>query len=361
MSHWFAGSFSVLWISLLASSALAKAHLRGPMDALQVVPPNGSPATGLGQYLIDTNTDTVFFHLSYSGLSGSEINPAFIHGYAAPGEESDIVFEFPVGNPKVGAWFYSEADEENILAGLAYAEVRSTSFPDGEIRGQIVVEPATDILSLLNGSQEVPPVFTPGLGIGVYDIDTAANTLSFDIRYGMLAGLESQAHFHQAPPGVNGGIVFTLPLDSPKIGVWNYSQALESDILAGNIYANVHSSLSPTGEIRGQFESPSPAVGVNVTFPGSNTDLSLFAAPNPLPHDNLALFYRAPEGEMITVEIVDVNGRVVRSLPDVQSSRTGILAWDTLDKNGAKVAGGMYFARLRAGAAETTTRFVVLR
>jgi flagellar hook assembly protein FlgD len=160
---------------------------------------------------------------------------------------------------------------------------------------------------------------------------------------------------------VNGGIVFTLPLDSPKIGVWNYSQALESDILAGNIYANVHSSLSPTGEIRSQFESPSPAVGVNVTFPGSNTDLSLFAAPNPLPHDNLALFYRAPEGEMITVEIVDVNGRVVRSLPDVQSSRTGILAWDTLDKNGAKVAGGMYFARLRAGAAETTTRFVVLR
>ena len=143
----------------------------------------------------------------------------------------------------------------------------------------------------------MPPNPSNGLGIGVYNIDTVANTLAFDIRFGLLGSGENAAHFHgPAPPGVNAGVIFALPLGSPKTGVWNYPELHEANILGGLIYVNIHTVNGfPGGEIRGQFEAPSPAVGVNVTFPGTG-ELSLFAAPNPLPHDDLALFYKAPEG-----------------------------------------------------------------
>lgn len=360
MSRWFPACLTVLAITSLSSGALAKAHFRGPMDGAQETPPNGSPATGLSQIIIDTNTNTLFFHISYAGLTSAE-TAAHFHGYAPPGVPGGIVFALPATNPKIGAWNYPAANEGQILAGLTYTNIHTVNFPGGEIRGQNVVEPTTDIVSLLNGTQEVPPNASPGLGIGVYDIDTVANTLAFDIRFGSLTSAETAAHFHgPAPPGVNAGVIFALPLGSPKIGVWPYPEVQEANILGGLIYANVHTVMFPGGEIRGQFELPSPAVGVNVTFPGTG-ELSLFAAPNPLPHDNLALFYKAPEGERIAVDIVDVTGRVVRTLTETQSTRNGVMAWDTRDDSGVKVAGGVYFARLRTAGDQTTTRFVVLR
>jgi len=350
---------AVVAITSLSTGAFAKAHFRGPMDGAQETPPNGSPATGLGQYIIDTTTKTLFYHISYSGLTGVE-NAAHIHGYAPPGVPAGVVHALPATNPKIGAWNYPAANEGQILAGLTYANIHTSTFGGGEIRGQIVVEPQTDVLSLLDGAQEVPPNVTPGIGIGAYDLDTVANTLAFDIRWGLTLGTETAAHFHQAPPGVNGGVIFALPAGPIKTGVWNYPEAQEANITGGLIYANIHTTFDGNGEIRGQFELPSPATGVNVTFPGTG-ELSLYAAPNPVPHDDLALFYKAPEGERIAVDIVDVTGRVVRTLTEMQSTRNGILAWDTRDDAGVKVAGGVYFARLRTAGDQTTTRFVVLR
>jgi hypothetical protein len=359
MSRWFSSCIAVLAMASISSGAFAKAHFRGPMDGAQEVPPNGSPATGLSQILIDTNTNTLFYHISYTGLLTAE-TAAHIHGYAGPGVPAGVVHALPATNPKIGAWNYPAANEQQILNGLTYSNIHTVGFPGGEIRGQNIVEPATDIVALLNGAQEVPPNGSPGLGVGAFVIDTAANTLSYDIRFGLLGSAEIAAHFHQAPPGVPGGVVGALPLGSPKIGVWNYPDAQEANILGGLVYVNIHTSGFPDGEIRGQFETPSPATGVNVTFPGTG-ELSLFAAPNPLPHDDLALFYKAPEGERIAVDSVDVTGRVVRTLEETQSTRNGVFAWDTRDDSGVKVAGGVYFARLRTGSDQTTARFVVLR
>jgi hypothetical protein len=331
------------------------------MDGTQEVPPNGSPATGIAHTVIDLSTNTLFYHISYSGLTGTEF-AAHIHGFAPPGQNAGVLHGLPPSNPKVGAWTYADAQEDDIRKGLTYVNIHTNpSFSGGEIRGQLVVMQTTDIVALCNGAQEVPPNGSTGLGIGAFDIDTAANTLAFDIRTGLLTGTEFAAHIHRGAIGENGGVIFGLPGGSIKTGTWNYPEVEEINLTTGNAYVNIHTNPNfGGGEIRGQFESQSPAVGVNVTFPATG-DLSLFAAPNPLPHDDLALFYRAPQGEAIEVDIVDVNGRVVRTLPRVASTRTGIFAWDTRDDAGARVAGGVYFARIRAGAAEASTRFVVLR
>jgi hypothetical protein len=329
------------------------------MDGSQEVPPSGSPAVGLGQTLIDTNTNTLFYHISYSGLVGTE-TAAHIHGFSPPGVNSGVVHTLPAGNPKVGAWVYTNAQEASILAGLTYINIHTTANPGGEIRGQILVDPSTDLVALIDPGQEVPPNPPGGLGIGVFDIDTAANTLAYDIRFGNLTGTETAAHIHgPAPPGVNAGVLHGLGTGSPKIGVWNYLPAEEPHILGGLTYVNIHTTFDAGGEIRGQILGSSPTVGVSELPPRADA-LGLHAVPNPVREGSTVLFYRVPVAGKIEVTIHDVHGRVVRRLLERSTETSGTLAWDLRQDGGTRVGAGVYFAKLRSAEGEKVTRITVL-
>ena len=347
--------------ALVASSAWAALHMRADLSGANEVPPNGSLGTGVGFFLIDTDTNTLFFHVDYSGLGAPE-TAAHIHGFAAPGVNAGVLVGLPAANPKMGAWNYAEAQEANILAGLTYVNIHTSAFPGGEIRGQIEIDPGTDMVALLNGAAEVPPNASAAQGIGAFDIDTAANTLSYEIRYGGLGSAEIAAHIHGfAAPGVNAGVLVGLPGANPKIGVWNYLEAQEANILAGLAYANIHTNGFPGGEIRGQIVGQTPATDAPV-LPGAVAEIGLTAAPNPVRDGSLALFYRTGAEGRVSVQIVDVTGRVVRHVFDANGNASGILAWDTRDDAGAPVAAGVYFARIVTEAGGSATeRVVVLR
>jgi Cu/Zn superoxide dismutase len=344
-----------------ASSAWSEAHLQADINAANEVPPNGSAATGVGQCLIDTNTNTLFYHVDYSGLSAAE-TAAHIHGFAPPGVNAGVLIALPASNPKIGAWSYAEAQEANILAGQTYFNIHTTAFPGGEVRGQIVIDPDTDMIALINAAAEVPPNASPAQGIAVFDLDTTANTLNYEIRYGNLTSAEIAAHIHGfAPPGTNAGVLVGLAGPSPKIGVWNYAEGQEADLVAGLAYVNIHTSNFPGGEIRGQIVGPSPATDASI-LPSASAELGLVAAPNPVREGTMALFYRSPADGHVNVQILDVTGRVVRSVYDADGRATGILAWDTRDEAGVPVASGVYFARITTEAGEAATeRVVVLR
>jgi hypothetical protein len=107
---------------------------------------------------------------------------------------------------------------------------------------------------ILNPRQEVPPVASAGLGAGRFVIDTDANTVTYRIVFAGMATGETAAHIHgPAAQGVGGGVLFALAPGNPKVGVWNYAEGLEADILAGRTYANIHSAANPGGELRGQI------------------------------------------------------------------------------------------------------------
>lgn len=109
--------------------------------------------------------------------------------------------------------------------------------------------------SVLNGANEIPATTTPATGFGVFTINTNNNTVNFHIAFSGLASAETAAHIHGfALQGVNAPVLFTLPLGSPKNGVWNYLESQEADILAGKTYVNIHSTTHPDGEIRGQIK-----------------------------------------------------------------------------------------------------------
>jgi CHRD domain len=119
--------------------------------------------------------------------------------------------------------------------------------------------PSCHVVTKMDGSQETPPVPTPGTG--TFDgVRTAPNELTYTYTWQDLLGNAMAAHIHKAPPGVPGGIVVPLSPPSGMSGsVSDKATAdpiLLDDICAnpGEYYVNVHTDLYPGGEIRGQLQ-----------------------------------------------------------------------------------------------------------
>ena len=242
----------------VASSPRANAQklvLTANLDQAQEVPPTGSPATGKAVALIDRDKNTVNFSITFSGLGSAE-TLAHIHGFSPPGVNGPVLFNLPLGSPKIGTWTYAEADEANIIAGLTYVNIHTVTFGGGEIRGQLTLDttPTEGLFAEINSAQEVPPTGSPATGNGYFAIDTVANTLRFNISFSGLGSAETLAHIHgPGAPGVNAPVLFNLALGSPKIGTWNYPEAQEANILGGLTYVNIHTMVNGGGEIRGQI------------------------------------------------------------------------------------------------------------
>jgi hypothetical protein len=143
----------------------------------------------------------------------------------------------------------------------------------------------------LTGFQEVPSVSTVARGEFRARINKDENSIEYELTYEGLQGTVTQAHIHFAQRHVNGGIVLWFcgtppsnlgPAGTPTctpgsgtftgtffsanvqaIGGNNVAQQVGAGELAkviaamrsGAAYANVHTDLSPGGEIRGQIRA----------------------------------------------------------------------------------------------------------
>lgn len=148
-------------------------------------------------------------------------------------------------------------------------------------------EPASKLVAHLRGFQEVPVVSTVATGEFRGVIDPGGTSITFDFSYSGLQGTVTQAHIHVGQLSVNGGIVIWLcqtaaatgpagtrtcspgsdhftgtitsanvvasTMPNQQIGAGEFDKVLAA-IRAGKAYANVHSNLSPGGEIRGQIK-----------------------------------------------------------------------------------------------------------
>lgn len=107
------------------------------------------------------------------------------------------------------------------------------------------------------------------------------------------------------------------------------------------------------------FDAATPTVGLPPTGPGARLR---FRSPWPNPtRDNVRFAIELPAPASIVVEVVDVQGRIVRTLHQGPALAGLVnLAWDGRDVRGNASASGLYFARARAGGDETWARFIRL-
>jgi len=106
--------------------------------------PTASTATGFGTVVLNDITDTITVNLSWSGLVGGPATAAHIHGPGAPGVNAPVLFPFTgVPNAVSGSipqqsFGITTAEIAALEAGLYYMNIHDTTFPGGEIRGQLL-------------------------------------------------------------------------------------------------------------------------------------------------------------------------------------------------------------------------------
>lgn len=244
------------------------------LTGTQEIPPNGSAALGVGTAIVDTNTRLLKATVTTAGIVGTAVSI-----YDSPtGVSGPIVFSLSEISPGIGIWtvqtILTDAQFGALQAGNYYFNVLSAANPGGEIRGQILprlsTSPgtgatgagttaadtaiATGFRNALTGMQQVPPASTTATAIGTATVDHVAKTLTVAVNTIGIAG--TQAHIHEAPPGLNGPTVFTLSQTSGG-GIWfakvSLSDSQLNSLMAGNFYFDVHSAAFPDGEIRGQI------------------------------------------------------------------------------------------------------------
>ena len=119
----------------MASMAEAKSY-SATLDGFQIVPAVFTPANGVSGFTLD-QFNMFEYNVSYGGLMGAEIG-AEVCGPALAGENGPMIFTLPLGPVKFGQFGPLTAQQQaDLNAGLWYVIIRSTTNPDGEIRGQI--------------------------------------------------------------------------------------------------------------------------------------------------------------------------------------------------------------------------------
>ena len=110
--------------------------------------------------------------------------------------------------------------------------------------------------------------------------------------------------------------------------------------------------------------SEQPIVGppVMATTEGTIVTRLYPPSPNPFVGGTVIRYDIGSVTGPVTLDIVDVSGRIVKSLAGVRLSiGRSELTWDGTDESGRRVASGVYFCRLRAGAVSETQSMVLIR
>lgn len=141
------------------------------------------------------------------------------------------------------------------------------------------------LVTTLEPRFEVPAVASPGSGVFIASVDDDADEIEYSMSFRNLQSPVTQSHIHFAQPSVNGGIVIwlcgtatnpgpagtqTCPQDGTITGTIRAENVLGiaaqgipagdfdrivENLRAGLGYANIHTTQSPGGEIRGQLKA----------------------------------------------------------------------------------------------------------
>lgn len=167
------------------------------------------------------------------------------------------------------------------------------------LTGAVAVAPAAaqTVHARLAGDQEVPAVSTAGGGRFTAKIDEGGGSILWQLTYDGMQGTVTQSHIHFGQHTANGGITVWLcqsatnpapaavaaqtPVCTSPSGTFSgtitsasivgpggtqqlpagaFGQVVRA-MLAGLTYVNVHTGLSPGGEIRGQIGAQGNAGG----------------------------------------------------------------------------------------------------
>ena len=277
------------------------------LTASQEVPPTTSPGFGNFTMTFDATRTNVTINWTVANL-GSPINGFHIHKNPV-GQNGNIVYNVQTIAAGVGANFTNGVLSATLPftdAALAadmianpqnyYVNVHTNQFGGGAIRGQLsaVSGNVVTYAAELRPQNEVPPVSSNAFGSALVTFDFNNSTITWEVTTSGIANA-TLSHIHRGAAGVAGPVIInfaTTAADIPggrtkgsaTIASRQTAQltaadltALQSAATANGYYVNVHSSLAPGGEIRGQLVPAKEAdLGVAGKVGTFSTDVRVF-------------------------------------------------------------------------------------
>jgi len=119
-------------------SSGSTAHYHATLSSSQEVPPTSSAGSGTADVEVNTDTNTLTYKVTYSGLSGAA-TAGHIHGPAGPGANAGVMVPFSnvSSSPFQGQAKITPAQAAEIAAGRTYVNIHTAQNKGGEIRGQL--------------------------------------------------------------------------------------------------------------------------------------------------------------------------------------------------------------------------------
>lgn len=225
------------------------------LNGEQEVPPTITPGAGTALFTVDPSTQTLSGRVNFTGVTATA---AHIHP-GAPGVNGAPAVTLTVAADTAtvpDGTKLTPAQLDELVAGKFYVNVHSAALAGGEIRGQLG---PVAMVATLDGVHETPaPVVTAATGTGAIVVDPVSRAMSGGINFNGVAA--TAAHIHTGAIGVGGNVLIGLILGADGVSAsvppgTVLTQAQYDDLVAGNLYFNVHSAANPSGEIRGQIDS----------------------------------------------------------------------------------------------------------
>jgi hypothetical protein len=242
------------------------------------VPPNANPGFGNATVTFDGGHQNISVTITVHNL-GSPINNFHIHE-APPGANGPVVVNL-IGlggvftNGTMTGIFPIAADVAQRMLqnpGNFYVNVHTVALPGGAVRGSLAYASggAITYAAELRPGNEIPPPNSTAFGSAFVTFDPINNTIAFETNTSGIAN-PSMAHIHRGAAGVNGPVIINFATNASQIAggrasgagpisVFQSQNILASDLTAlanattaAGYYVNVHSSLAPGGEVRGQL------------------------------------------------------------------------------------------------------------
>jgi len=230
------------------------------LDGAQLVPAVVTNASGLLTATVDA-TDNMTWDLNANSFTNT-FTTAHFHN-APAGQNGGVMFgiggDITQNGTDVagsGAWAMTGPDRTELDTGAIYVNVHSDVNGGGEIRGQML--PVTLLSAILDGDQITPTVPTAASGTATMSLDQN-DVLSWSVTIANLTSTMTNAHFHVGAAGTNGGVAFGIFGDLTQVGTdvtgsgtWAMSGGDVANLLAGDLYINIHTNAFGGGELRGQ-------------------------------------------------------------------------------------------------------------
>lgn len=315
-----------------------------------------SNASGTGYAHL--TTEGLTYRFTHTGLTTAR-SAAHLHS-AGVGVDGGVILNISSDftmNTASGAWFAPNA--RMLTGGLVYVNIHTSTFPGGEIRGQLFLGDGIGFIATLTGDQEVPAVMTQGRGVSSATLTHAG--LAWTLTHTNMTSIPSAGHFHGAAAGMNGGILAAITSDltmTTGYGLWAISPMQIPFLVAEQVYLNLHTAQHPSGEIRGQLtRNTTITTSIDTNDSDRSTSLRLNQNyPNPF-NPSTAITYDVQQSGMIRLTVYDVLGREVAVLVNgVQPAGSHIVTFDA-----SSMASGMYVYRLTSGSQSITRTMLLVK